>query len=210
MRRTLALPALGVVAGLALAACGGSPSHASAGAAHTPASEHSSSSSGVNPNGPETHPPGDIPDNTVYVPFTPHGGAYRVKVPQGWARTQVPGGARFISKLNSVTVTVRHPKSAPTPSSARANEVPAIKSQAKHVTVRHVKRVHLPGGKAVEVDYLADSNPSQVTGKVVRDAVERFDFYRDGTEVVLTLSGPEGADNVDPWRIISHSFRWTR
>jgi hypothetical protein len=25
---------------------------------------------------------------------------------------------------------------------------------------------------------------------------------------VLTLSGPKGADNVDPWRIVSDSLKW--
>jgi hypothetical protein len=31
----------------------------------------------------------------------------------------------------------------------------------------------------------------------------------DGREVVLTLSGPKGADNVDPWRIVTDSLRWS-
>jgi len=47
-----------------------------------------------------------------------------------------------------------------------------------------------------------------VTGKVVRDAFERYTFYRAGKRVDLTLSGPTNADNVDPWRIVSDSLRW--
>jgi hypothetical protein len=27
---------------------------------------------------------------------------------------------------------------------------------------------------------------------------------------VLTLSGPKGADNVDPWKIVTDSLRYTR
>jgi hypothetical protein len=49
-----------------------------------------------------------------------------------------------------------------------------------------------------------------VTGKRHRDAVERYVFVRAGRAAVLTLSGPQGADNVDPWRIITGSLRWTR
>jgi len=38
--------------------------------------------------------------------------------------------------------------------------------------------------------------------------VERYAFWRAGTTVILTLSGPQGADNVDPWRMVTDSFGW--
>jgi hypothetical protein len=38
--------------------------------------------------------------------------------------------------------------------------------------------------------------------------VERYEFWRAGREVVLTLAGPVDADNVDPWRTVSDSLRW--
>jgi hypothetical protein len=47
-----------------------------------------------------------------------------------------------------------------------------------------------------------------VTGKSVTEAVQRYEFWRSGQEVVLTLSAPQGSDNVDPWRTITDSFRW--
>jgi hypothetical protein len=47
-----------------------------------------------------------------------------------------------------------------------------------------------------------------VTGKTGTDAIERYEFWRDGREVILTLSGPVGADNVDPWRTITESLQW--
>jgi hypothetical protein len=53
-----------------------------------------------------------------------------------------------------------------------------------------------------------DSAPNPVTGKVVRDAVERFEFWKAGEEAMLSLSGPQGADNVDPWQIVSDSLHW--
>jgi hypothetical protein len=27
-------------------------------------------------------------------------------------------------------------------------------------------------------------------------------------EVILTLSGPVGADNADPWRVVTDSLQW--
>ncbi|WP_435896994.1 hypothetical protein [Streptomyces niveus] len=63
-------------------------------------------------------------------------------------------------------------------------------------------------GRAVLLTYQGDSAPDEVTGKTVRDAFERYSFHHQGREVDLTLSGPVGADNVDPWRIVSDSLRW--
>jgi len=46
--------------------------------------------------------------------------------------------------------------------------------------------------------------------QMVRDAFEQYTFYRNGSRVDLTLSGPVNADNVDPWRTVADSLRWTR
>ena len=49
-----------------------------------------------------------------------------------------------------------------------------------------------------------------MTGKVYKDTFERYGFHPDGTEAVALLGGPAGADNVDPWRTVTSSFRWLR
>ena len=64
-------------------------------------------------------------------------------------------------------------------------------------------------GTGVLLTYQRDSATDPVTGKVVRDAVQRYSFFRAGTRVDLTLTGPSNADNVDPWRIVSDSLTWT-
>lgn len=148
----------------------------------------------------ESNPPGDIPDDTVFVPYRHPGQPYEVKVPEGWARTDLPTGAFFTDKLNSVRIETAPASSPPTEASARGQ----VKGE-----VRTVGTVSRKGGKAVRVVYRADSSPDPVTGKVVRDEVERYAFYRAGHEAILTLSGSVGADNVDPWRAVSDSFRWT-
>ena len=48
-----------------------------------------------------------------------------------------------------------------------------------------------------------------MTGKGGTDAVERYVFFHKGRDVILTLSGPKGADNVDPWKLVTDSVRWT-
>jgi len=69
--------------------------------------------------------------------------------------------------------------------------------------------VHRTAGTAQKLTYTMKAPPDPVTGKVVTDAVERYAFTHGAKTAVLTLSGPKGADNVDPWRIVTDSLRWS-
>jgi hypothetical protein len=60
----------------------------------------------------------------------------------------------------------------------------------------------------VVITYDANSTPNSVTGRQYRLEELRFEFAKNGVEAVLTLAGPVGSDNVDPWRLVSESFRW--
>lgn len=159
--------------------------------------------------GAEVNPSGDIPDNQAFVAFTPPGGGYTLEVPEGWARTEAGGAVSFTDKLNTVRVESRPTPSPPTVESATRDEVPAVRAASRGFVAGQVTTVARAGGTAVLVTYRAESPPDPVTGKTVPDAVERYEFWRAGTEVVVTLSAPVGADNVDPWRRVTDSFRWT-
>jgi hypothetical protein len=154
------------------------------------------------------NPSGDIPDTQVYVPFQPASGGYSVKVPEGWARTEAGGVVMFTDKLNTVRLQTVPTPTAPTVTSARANEVPALKAAAANVTLGAVTTVIRPAGTAVLITYQADTPPDPVTGKFVRDAFERYEFWHNQTELIVTLSGPRGADNVDPWKTVTSSVTW--
>jgi hypothetical protein len=71
-----------------------------------------------------------------------------------------------------------------------------------------ISEITRPAGKVVLITYQGDSAQDPVTGKVVRDAFERYLFYQGGKQLALTLAGPVNADNVDPWKIVSDSVRW--
>jgi hypothetical protein len=206
MDRRTPLCAVGLLAVTALlSACGGgSPgSSATKAAPGTPGTAPSSST-------PETNPAGDIPDNQVYVPFSPPGGRFSVKVPEGWARSQNGTTAIFTDKLNGIRIETRPASAAPTIASATAQELPKIKASAHGFVPGKVTTVGRKAGQAVRITYRADSAPDPVTGKTIADAVERYDFWHAGQQVVLTLSGPTGADNVDPWKLVSDSLQWQR
>src|SRR4051812_36401048 len=68
----------------------------------------------------ESNPLGDIPDNQVYVPYRPVDGSFAVKVPEGWARTDLVDGVSFTDKLNTVTVRELTARPQPTPDSVRS------------------------------------------------------------------------------------------
>jgi hypothetical protein len=141
---------------------------------------------------------GDIPDNQVFVPYTPADHGFTVDVPEGWARTTDGSAVVFTDKLNSVRIETMASAQAPTVRSATA--------RFPHGTV---STAHRTGGDAVLVTYEQKSTPDPVTGKTIVESVERYEFWQGGVEVILSLSGPKGADNVDPWRTVTDSLRWT-
>jgi hypothetical protein len=163
----------------------------------------------VDPTAPEPNAAGDIPDNTVFVPFMLADGSFSVTVPEGWARTDTSGATTFTDNYNSAQLLVVSAASTPTIQSARDNEVPTIESTSTNFQLDNVTTVTRKGGTAVLITYKADSAPSAVTGKVQSLAIERYEFWQNGKEGIVVLAGPVGADNVDPWRTISDSFAWS-
>lgn len=205
---------------LVVAGCGGqTPAAGNGGAATsptpaaasgTPAATPPPAGSAPNPNAAEVIAAGDIPDNQEFVPFSPPGGAFSVSVPQGWVQSAVGAGTLFTDKFNSVRIDTAARASAPDVASARALEVPQLQSSAAAFVLQDVQLVQRSAGPAELITYVATSAPNAVTGKSVTEAVERYAFWTGGREVVLTLSGAQGSDNVDPWKKITDSFRWQR
>jgi hypothetical protein len=192
--RRLILMAVAVLALAAAAGCGSSskPS-SSAGANANAGSGSSNSAKPANPNAPEVSPTGDIPDNQAYVRYAVPGAGFSVKVPEGWSRSSAGQGVVFTDKLNSITL-----------------ESAAAGAAKQSVPGGKVSTVTRTAGSATRIAYSAKAKPNAVTGKAGTDAVERYVFVKNGRAAVLTLSGPKGADNVDPWRIVTDSVRWTR
>jgi len=216
-RRTTALALAGV---LLLAGCakGSSPtasapsssaSNSAAPASHSPKPPETASPVPVeSPVPTESSPPGDIPDNTQFVPYRTKGG-FKISVPEGWARTTTKTSATFTDKLNTIVASWEPASRAPTVASATSTEVPQLQMTERAFTLGDVTQTTLPAGHAVLVSFQENSAPNPVTGKQYRLDVLRYDLYRGGTEAVITLLSPVGADNVDPWRTVTESFAWS-
>jgi len=131
-----------------------------------------------------------------------------LKVPEGWSRKQTAHSLTFTSNLNSISLAWQPVQTAPTVSTARSTTVPALSHAALAFRLDSVHAATLHGGRAVEIVYRANSTPNAVTGRQYRLVIERFEFFKNGRSAVLSLSSAVGSDNVDPWRIVSESFRW--
>lgn len=158
----------------------------------------------------ENNPPGDIPDNQAFVTYTGRSGDYGVKIPEGWARTANGSSASFTDKLNTIAVEQTAAAAAPTVKTANSVVVPELQGSVPNFSLDNVTTFDLPGGSGTLITYRGDSAQDPVTNKVIRDAMERYTFWKNGQQVVLTLTGPENADNVDPWALVSSSFAWVQ
>jgi hypothetical protein len=187
------------------------PTSTTAGAApvtDAPTTDASTSLPGaVDPNAPEIVEPGDIPDNQVFIVFASADGRYSVKVPEGWARTEAGSAVTFTDKYNSITLQSAAATVAPTVESVQALGLVDV-SGAPTFALTDVKPVTRKAGTGVLASYEIGSAPNPVTGKKALLAVERYVFFHNGTVVTITLSGAKGADNVDPWKIVSDSLAW--
>ncbi|MFJ8582907.1 hypothetical protein [Micromonospora sp. NPDC093277] len=209
-RTALAAVALGAATLGAAGACdGGAAGSADARASAASGGTATAPAGGLDPNAPEVSEQGDIPDNQAYVGYTPASGEYTVRVPEGWSRVDQPNTVTFTDKLNTVRVDLAARAVAPTEADVHT-EIATLGAGKPGFSAGTVTTVRRKAGSAVLASYRIDAPPNSVTGKVINDDVERYEFWHNGQLVTLTLSGPHGADNVDPWRLITDSVTWNR
>ncbi len=204
----LSAPWLLTAAAMLLAGCGSSGGSSAAGTSTSTSSP--AGAAGVNPNVPESLPPGDIPDTTAYVPYAVPGAGYTVSTPEGWSRTASAGTVTFTDKLNVVQITAVAARGPITAAGVAHTVVPRLAATVKGFKLQSVGAVARRAGPAIRTAYLGYSRPDAVTGKFGVLAVERYDFGHKGRDVVLTLSAPNGSDNVDPWNKVTNSLVFTR
>jgi hypothetical protein len=155
---------------------------------------------------PEKNPPGDIPDDQVFITYASPLG-FSIQVPEGWARTDKPDGVDFADKYGRVEVAITS-GTAPAAASAHSGEVTALEKSGRAVKIGSVADVKLPAGAAIRIVYTSNSDPNPVTNKQIRLENERTLLGHDGKVAAVTLSAPAGADNADQWKLMNDSFRW--
>src|ERR1700680_1492289 len=89
---------------------------------------------------PEKNPPGDIPDNQVFVQYTSPSG-FSIKVPEGWSRVDRPDGARFSEKSNIIDLKGSKSDQPPNAASAKARDAAELKNAGRAIEIKSVKDV---------------------------------------------------------------------
>ena len=147
---------------------------------------------------------GDIPDNQVFLVFTNRTAGYSMKYPEGWARQGSADQVTFRDKNNIVRIVVGR-GAAPTQAAVRADVMQLgrarVDSQPQAMTIAR--------RPAFKVVYSTESAPNAVTGKRVKLVVDRYYLWKGGRRAVVDLGTPVGVDNVDAYRMMIESFRWS-
>lgn len=206
MIRPMLVPAL--LALLASAGCGSSGQTAAAptttaATAAAPATATTAGAPGALQAEANATAAGDIPDNQTFLVFHDAAAGYSVEYPEGWAQRGRASRVTFRDKNNVVRLVVdRAPR--PTAASVRADlarQRVAIEA-APHATT-------VGTAPAIKVSYSTVSAPSAVTGKRVKLVVDRYYLWKGGRVAVVDLGTPQGVDNVDAYRLMIESFRWS-
>ena len=150
----------------------------------------------ADPNAKEVSPPGDIPDNQAFVALhAARRAASRSRCPRAGRGRSAGGASSFTDKLNAIRI--ERAPAAPRADAGQARAVPSCRlgkgfqpaRSRRHPQRRTAVRIDLPGPAPPDAGDRqgAAPTPSSATSSSTTAATS-----------ILTLSGPKGADNVDP------------
>jgi hypothetical protein len=209
MTRLLLVPA--VLASAVAAGCGGSGHNAAPSATVTTSGSASATTTSASGGGPgalqaeaNATAAGDIPDNQTFLVFRNGTAGYSIKYPEGWAQQGSGSHVSFGDKGNIVRVVVG-PAAAPTTASVGADLAHLHGAQLQGPP----QKITISGRPAIKAAYSTRSAPNAVTGKRVKFVVDRYYLWKGGRRAVVELGTPQGVDNVDAYRLMIESFRWS-
>jgi hypothetical protein len=192
--------------GASPSAAGESPSAPSAGPDTTPPSEAPSATPQPPDTGGGTNTGGDIPDNAMFLRYRDASHGFAIKYVEGWQVTPTSDGVLIRDKDSSETVQVV-PCVTDIPGWLASTDLPALRT-TDGFALRKQDTVDIGGQKLVHLLYRAPAPPDPVTGKRVPSLIDRYYVPGDNAIAVVTLSTPDGVDNVDAFREMITSFRW--
>ena len=147
---------------------------------------------------------GDIPDNQVFLVFHNARTGCSMKYPEGWAQQGSGRTVVFRDKNNIVRIDARG-----APALTGASITQELRRLKGSRIVAPPQPIQLPAGRSYKVVYSTESAPNPVTGKRVLLVVDRYYLAHGGRRAVVDLGTPHGVDNVDAYRLMIESFRWS-
>jgi hypothetical protein len=223
--RLLVIPAVAIV----VSACGAPATPASGTPAPTrPAStapatvapsgaaaSPSTALSSAEPTASDSQPPdtgggtttGDIPDNAVFLRYHGTNPAFSIQYVEGWQVRQQPDGVIVRDKDSSETVAILPPQG-DVQGYVNSTDLPSLQAQAGFKLIKQ-DMVKVGSTSYVHLAYHLPAPPDPVTGKRVASTVDRYYVPGPSNLAVVTLSTPDGVDNVDAFRQMIESFKWS-
>jgi hypothetical protein len=150
---------------------------------------------------------GDIPDNQVFLVLSNRAAGYSMKYPEGWTQSGSANNVTLKDKNNIVHVAIQR-SAMPTPGSV-TRELEALKASTPTLSHRVPHSLSIGGNRAIMATYTTRSSTDPVTGRSVLLVVDRYVLFRNGRVAIVDLGTPRGVDNVDAYRKMIESFRWS-
>jgi hypothetical protein len=150
---------------------------------------------------------GDVPDNAVFLTYRGGNPRFTIQYVEGWQVAPAPDGLVIRDKDSSEVVSIVAPQ-ADVASYVGLTDLPALEAQPGFkpgkqdtVTIRGTRYIHLV--------YHLPAPADPVTGKKVPSTVDRYYVPGPNGLAVVSLSTPDGVDNVDAFRQMIESFHWS-
>ena len=150
---------------------------------------------------------GDIPDNAVFLTYRDGSHGFSIEYVEGWQVTPTIEGVLIRDKDSSETVTVVAPVT-DIPAYISSTDLPSLQGLPGYTFVSQ-DTVKVGGVQLNHVVYHAASPPDPVTGKEVPSTIDRYYIPGSAGLAIVTLSTPDGVDNVDAFRTMIGSFNWS-
>lgn len=150
---------------------------------------------------------GDVPDNAVFLTYHDPTQGFSIQYVEGWQVVQAGDGVMIRDKDSSETVAIV-PAPADVATWVGATDLPALESQAGFKLIKQ-DQVKVGSAMLTHLAYHLPAPPDPVTGKQVPSTVDRYYVPGPHGLALISLSTPDGVDNVDAFRQMIESFSWS-
>jgi hypothetical protein len=169
-------------------------------------SADASPSASAEPESGGTTAKGDIPDNAVFLTFHGTNPVFSIQYVEGWQVTRQPDGVVIRDKDSSETVAIV--ALTDIPAYVTSTDLPMLQAQAGFKLIKQ-DTVKIGSTSYVHLVFHLPAAPDPVTGKQVPSTVDRYYVPGPTGIAVISLSTPDGVDNVDAFRQMIGSFKWS-
>ncbi len=150
---------------------------------------------------------GDVPDNAVFLTYQQANLGFSIQYVEGWQVTTQSDGVVIRDKDSSETVTV-----VDLPGDVAgfigSTDLPSLQGQAGFKLVKqNTVKVGATSYHHLVYHILSPADP--VTGKQVPSTVDRYYVPGPAQLAIVSMSTPDGVDNVDAFRQMIESFKWS-